>query len=134
MELIICTDERGGMAFNKRRISKDTEIINRVEQIAKGNDIYILPRSESLFEEYGITNYVVCDDIQVPKEAHILFLEFSDLKFERPEVIYHFNFNRHYPSDVRTDITFRNYDLLSQEDFAGSSHENITLSVYKLRG
>ena len=35
MELIICTDERGGMAFNKRRVSKDTEIMNRVEQIAK---------------------------------------------------------------------------------------------------
>ena len=50
MELIVCTDERGGMAFNKRRISKDTEIMNRVEQIAKGNDIYILPRSESLFK------------------------------------------------------------------------------------
>lgn len=50
MELIICTDERGGMAFNKRMISKDTEIMNRVEQIAKGNDIYISPRSESLFK------------------------------------------------------------------------------------
>ena len=50
MELIVCTDERGGMAFNKRRVSKDTEIMNRVEQIAKDNDIYILPRSESLFK------------------------------------------------------------------------------------
>ena len=69
MELIICTDERGGMAFNKRRASKDTEIMNRVEQIAKGNDIYISPRSESLFKEYGITNYVVCNDIQVPKKS-----------------------------------------------------------------
>ena len=120
MELIVCTDERGGMAFNKRRVSKDTEIMNRVEQIAKGNDIYISPRSESLFEEYGITNYVVCADIQVPKEAYILFLEFMDLNFERPEVIYRFNFNRHYPSDVRTDITFRNYDLLSQKIFKSS--------------
>ena len=60
MELIVCTDERGGMAFNKRRVSKDTEIMNRVEQIAKGNDIYISPRSESLFKISFSVFSIVC--------------------------------------------------------------------------
>ena len=132
MNLIICTDNKGGIAFNKRRVSKDEEIMKMIKEITEGDVIYISPRSEALFTEYGVSNYKVQDIGSEIKNGYV-FNEFNDLKYSTPSMIYNFCFNRDYPSDIRISIS-DNYLLDSVTKFKGKSHDEISLFIYKLGG
>ena len=116
MKLIVCLDEKGGMAFNKRRQSRDQEVIKRIKGIA--NPLYVNEYSLDLFPE------------AIVGTGETYFAE-VDLPCGTPDEIYIFNWNRLYPSDVKFTVDLREYELLSTEEFAGSSHEKITLSHYR---
>ena len=44
-----------------------------------------------------------------------------------------FKWNRRYPGDVYFDIDLKRFNLIRSEDFAGSSHEKITMEIYEGR-
>lgn len=131
MNLIICTDNKGGLAFNKQRVSVDEEIMKMIKEITEGDVIYISPRSEALFIEYSISNYKVHEDLNSVISKGFVFNEFNDLNFKAPDTIYNFCFNEDYPSDIRISIS-DNYLLDSVTKFKGKSHNDLTLFVYKL--
>lgn len=123
MTLIVCVDDKMGMAFNKRRQSRDSEVIKDISSL--GLSLYMHERSAALFE--GVEIKTASSD-----ECDAYFLEFAapstlNTHFER---IILYRWNRHYPSDTRFDIPLDNYRSSEVFEFAGSSHENITRETF----
>lgn len=50
MRLIVCLDDKNGMAFNHRRQSRDRIITETIEELVKGSTLHFspIPRSYSL--------------------------------------------------------------------------------------
>ena len=129
MNLIVCVDDRMGMAFNKRRQSRDRVVI---EDIARLTDGYLLgmdPRSEKLFE--GLSMNIT--SLEDSDRCDYVFLEFmhpSKLSAEPSRIIL-YRWNRHYPADVHFDLLLDHYHCTQTREFPGSSHETITREVYE---
>ena len=51
MIVIVCTEDRGGMLFNNRRVSKDRTVIQKILELSEGKKLWIHPFSEKLFEQ-----------------------------------------------------------------------------------
>jgi len=122
VKLIICLDENSGQAFNKRRQSRDSKVIERILEICGNSPLYMSEYSKELFSEKGI--------VKEPQKGEFYFAEIEKIS-ENPEEIYIFWWNRLYPSDLKFSVDLKNYDLLENSDFCGTSHERITLSHYR---
>ena len=128
MIIALCVDDNMGLAFNKRRQSKDSAVRKKLIQLSDG-DLRMSPYSARQFDEtvYGSSDYLetaetgqwcFCEDTE--------YLKFSD----RIEKIYLFRWNRSYPSDLKFSFPGE-CKLVSQEEFPGTSHDCITLEVYE---
>jgi len=129
MKLIICIDEKCGMLFNKRRQSRDRLLNEYILNMAEGS-IALTPYSAKMFPESE--KITVAEDI-FSTTAEYAFAEERIEDISKFSHIYIFNWNRKYPSDVRFEHNPESlgFALESVDEFAGSSHEKITLSVYK---
>lgn len=136
MKLIVCLDERGGMEFNKRRQSRDSRLIEDMLSLvlASHSSLYISEYSRPLFPEDA--DVVVVSDLSSPLNEPSEDYCFMEKKlpsldsFQLSEVVI-YNWNRHYPSDVRFDLDMSGFALCETKEFEGSSHEKITREVYK---
>lgn len=125
MKLIICLDDKNGMMFNKRCQSKDVAVTEKIKEIIGNNLLHIHPYSSPIFPEATI-----CESFE--NVDGFAFIENPDLIIpEKIQELYIFKWNRHYPSDKKFKMDMSDFVLQSTEDFAGNSHENITLEVYK---
>ena len=134
LTVALCTDERGGMIFNKRRVSRDRILIKNLMDGFDGK-IYINEYSRLLFEDYG-DRAVVCESAldEAPSGA-VCFIEFPPVTPYLSDisrfVIY--NWNRRYPFDACLDVSPKDvgFKLVSASEFVGSSHEKITKEVFE---
>lgn len=125
MILITCIDNRKGIMFNKRRVSKDTLLIERLKGITKENKIYVSEYSKPLFD--GFDNLVL--SIENLTNNDFYFLEDEDYNGNIDKIII-YKWNRDYPADKYFDIDLSSYELISTQDFQGSSHDLITEEIY----
>ena len=125
MILITCIDNRKGIMFNKRRVSKDTLLIERLKGITKENKIYVSEYSKPLFD--GFDNLVL--SIENLTNNDFYFLENEDYNGNIDKIII-YKWNRDYPADKYFDINLSSYELISTQDFQGSSHDLITEEIY----
>ena len=131
MNLIICLDDKNGMLFNKRRQSRDSVLNERVLAIAEGSRLLMNSYSAKLFADKAV---VIDEDfLSTAESSDYCFCETAVESLENAEKIYVFRWNRHYPADTffKFDIEKEGYSLESTEEFVGSSHEKITLDIYK---
>ena len=129
MKLIFCLDDKNGILFNRRRQSRDGELLRDALALS-GNRLFILPFSEKLFQSYGFPYTVVSDPSSLGEEDW-LFYEEGDPSFLFPlcrEIVI-YRWNEVYPSEIRVSLTalFGGEEDLS---FAGSSHKKITRHRY----
>lgn len=130
MKLIVCLDDMGGMAFNKRRQSRDRVQIENMRTLIGGATLAITPYSEKLLSGSGIS-YAVLDE-PTRSDAEYCFLETvlpSDIS---PEAVIIYKWGRHYPSDLTFTLDMSAYRLSELTEFEGSSHEKITREIYEL--
>lgn len=130
MNILLCLDDNNGMLFNNRRQSRDSEVINRIYEISKGKRLLIHSFSRSLFED----NCTIDDNLlNTATEDDFCFVENLMLSTHINSInyLYIFRWNRSYPYDMITDVDFNNFTLINTEEFTGSSHDKITLEVYK---
>ena len=129
MIVIICVDNRNGVAFNHRRQSRDKVLCQKL--IERYKKIKVAPYSEPLFAPDGIC--VVDDPLESTGTGEYCFIEKQSLAgYEgRIEELILCKWNRDYPADVSLGIDLSGWRLISTEEFAGSSHEKITLEVWK---
>ena len=133
MKIILCLDERDGMAFNKRRQSSDARVSEDIVRTAGGR-LVIFPYSEKLISEIGecrVSENALCE----AREGDYVFVETAsvDEQLRNAEGLIIYRWNRHYPSSLKLsvkpeDVGFR---LVSTSDFVGNSHEKITKEIYE---
>ena len=132
MILITCIEDSLGMAFNRRRVSRDAAVCEDILRESSGYAIWMDVRSKALFGDMGGNIRAGEGFAEKAAPGEYCFLEFeSPAKYERgAEKLIIYRWNRRYPSDLKFDIDLGGWSLETSRDFAGSSHETITKEVY----
>lgn len=131
MEQILCIDDDFGMMFNHRRQSQDR--ILRKHIMNNWSHVYMTEYSKKMFEtEELLPGFSV--SIWKSGEALLqdvtLFIEDPD-DLQDAELLIIYCWNRRYPSDKKLPAGFLDhYAMISEQDFAGSSHDKITERKY----
>ncbi|MBQ7499461.1 MAG: ribonuclease Z, partial [Clostridia bacterium] len=105
MKIILCVDDRGGILFNDRRLSRDSAVIGDIISLTEDSVLYTDEYSAELFE--GLKADIrICDDpLSKAGEDDFCFIEKTPLSGYEDSVggyiIY--RWNRRYPADVRFD-------------------------------
>ena len=135
MIVMVCLDDKNGMMFNGRRQSKDRVLRERILELVGENKLWMNAYSAKQFGAEQILNVQVEEELlRKAGTGEFCFVEEQTLMDveERIEKLVVFRWNRVYPADqyLDLDIVFGNWKLLEQSEFAGHSHEKITMEVY----
>ena len=134
MTVIVCTDERGGMLFMKRRVSKDRELINDVIKTVGDGVLFISDFSESLFSDSDLSVMSVSDPLECASDEDFVFIENMQLmpSLNKINKLIIYNWNRKYPFDLSLDVdpAKDGFLLESSSSFKGNSHDKITKEIY----
>lgn len=134
MKLIICIDDRGGMMFNKRRVSRDRLLVANLAELVGDAALYAEPYSAEIFAEAELNLICSAQPMSSADEGDYAFVEtFSPapmLARVRELIIY--KWNRRYPYDVSMGFTpeAEGFRLKESSEFPGSSHDKITREIY----
>ena len=132
MIVFITLDDKMCTMFNKRRLSRDEEVCKKVLDISCGKRLLMNAYSSKLFSsaEEVIVNENFMDEAM---EGDFCFVENIMLNpyIDKIEKLVVFKWNRHYPSDTKTDIDFSLWEITQSVEFSGKSHEKITMEVYE---
>ena len=132
MKLIVCLDERMGMAFNQRRQSRDRVLTEDLVRSVKGSRLFVMPYSVPLFAGQDVELAVSEHPMLEATDRDWCFLELcSPETVDGIKELIVYRWNRHYPSDTRFLPDPAAFSLVSSVDFVGSSHEKITKEVWK---
>ncbi len=130
MTLFLTADNGNGVAFNRRRQSRDSVLISDILSSAKGI-IKTTEYSAKLFAD--AQNIFVCDNIFASADGNV-FCECVDASpyYKLFETIIVYKWNRDYPHDITLSKTPAEcgFVLCDTYDFVGSSHDNITKEVW----
>ena len=135
MILVACLDDDNGMMFNHRRQSQDRELRKHLLLISSGQKLWMSRYSAKQFEVD--CKQIIADDsfMLKAKDGDYCFVEDVDAaQYEsKVEKIIIYRWNRKYPSDLRFTIPLNGglWKKTKVEDFAGCSHENITMEVHE---
>lgn len=130
MNMIICLDDNNGIAFNHRRQTKDRVVSEQIREYLKDQVLRCDPYSAELFSNMHIE---ASDDyITRAAKEDWCFVELTDPATfpSPPEKILLYRWNRIYPADVSCTLRLEDYKLSSSKEFAGFSHEKITMEEY----
>lgn len=131
LRLIVCLDDKNGMAFNHRRQSRDRVVIAKIEELVKGSTLYSSPYSAKLFPP---GDFEPSEDYLSRAGADdFCFVELEDVTPYEQQIkeITVFRWNRVYPADLYFPTDLTQWSLERTVEFPGHSHEKITLEAYR---
>lgn len=134
MILILCLDDKNGMAFNRRRQSQDALAREKLLSLTAGAPLWMNAYSA---KQFGDAHGITVDEAFLEKAGpgEYAFAEFPPLAPYAKDVerICVIRWNRAYPADAKLDIPLKSglWNLVKSEDFPGSSHETLTLEIYE---
>ena len=133
MHLIVCVDNRYGMSFCGRRLSRDRAVTDHILHITADNKLWVDPVSACLFPEGSVQ--IDPEFMEKTQDGEYCFSEITPLPCEIPNlesvILYHWN--RDYPSTMKfPQELLCNMHLVHAEDFPGNSHDKITMEQYTL--
>ena len=107
MIVITCLDQKNGMMFNHRRQSQDSVLREHVAKLVANVPLWMNHYSARQFDTESITNLNIDDAI--------------------------FRWDRTYPTDRYFDLQLGSgqWHLVGTSEFAGHSHDLITMEVYE---
>ncbi|MSS19275.1 hypothetical protein [Pseudoramibacter porci] len=138
MILVMFLDPKNGMAFNHRRQTRDSAVIDRLRQLFPGKCFWGTLKTEALFDgQEGVTFRADTDFLKKAGKGEIAVAEFAssealldvDASIERL-IIY--RWDKVYPADLicTYPLAPKGWNLTAQQVFAGTSHDTITEEVY----
>lgn len=134
MKLIVCLDDRNGMAFNHRRQSRDRVLCEDIARMVGGESVWMNAYSVPLFEAFSLHIEAKDDYLCAAGKNDWCFCERESIASyaERIDMIVVYRWNRRYPGDVFFSLAVSDapWKRISMEEFSGSSHEKITKEVY----
>lgn len=133
MTVIICVDDKMGMSFLGKRLSKDRLLRQRVTSLAADSTLRMDTYTASQFEEPAALT-VSENFLSDGNTGDWCFVEKCDISPFKDKIhrIILYKWNRHYPSDVKFTFPLEEsgFVLRSCSDFSGSSHETITEEIW----
>ena len=134
MRLIVCLDERRGMAFAERRQSKDRRVTEDIVRELDGGVLYISPYSEKLFKDHDVRLEVAPDPIAAARGVvgATVFLENLPAPREPAgiDAVTLYLWGETYPADLTFDMELSAFRRRGTFTFKGNSHDNITKEIY----
>lgn len=128
----VCLDDRNGMLFNGRRLSRDQVQQEDLLALCGERKLWIGSFSAKLFAPYA--ERVVVEDVflSVAGAGEIAFVEDRELSpwLERLESVILYRWNRAYPADQTFDLDLTEFVCTERVEFPGKSHDVITREVY----
>lgn len=125
MKLITIVDNNNGLSFLNKRLSRDKILYKYIDNLFTKFTV----QENKLSNKQGPTFKNSTNE-----QTDILFVEtgVNDIfnKYQVDE-LYLFNWNRDYPSTEKLDINLSDFKIKYIDEFKGSSHEKITLTVYE---
>lgn len=138
MNIMAAVDNAGGMLFNRRRVSMDRVLREKIMEISAGASLWMDEYSARQFREEENAEGKICiseDFLDEAGENDFCFVEDRALLpyAEKIKKFYLFHWNRDYPSDFKLDFVpdEQGFHLCSTEDFQGYSHDAITMEVWE---
>lgn len=130
----VTVDDKMGVAFNKRRQSRDRLLIKDLCEKSCGK-IYISNYSAPLFEGFEDRIIIVDDPIKDCEDGGLCFLEMTSLEgnIDNVEKLIVYQWNRLYPSDKKLGVAIEDcgFKMTAKYEFVGSSHDKITKGIYQ---
>lgn len=133
MLLVVCVDEKRGMAFNGRRQSMDRLLRSDLLQTVGERPLWMSPYSAKQFDPPPANLRPAEDFLDQAGEGEYCFAEFPPLSqvLDRAEGLVVYRWNRLYPADQFLDFDpAALFTLVSAAEFSGSSHKILTKEVY----
>ena len=133
MILVICVDDKGGMAFNGRRQSMDKLLRSDLLETVGERPLWVSPYTAKQFDPAPATLRVAEDFLDRAGAGEYCFAEFPPLAqvLDRAEGLILYRWNRTYPADRHLDFDPADrFTLSSAAEFPGSSHKTLTKEVY----
>ncbi len=121
------------MLFNHRRLSRDRRVCEKILDYSNEKELWMNAYSRKLFTDLTDINSIQVDEEFLGKSQSICFVENQDITPYLPKIdtLVLFQWNRDYPADFFFTVDLSQWNLISTEDFEGTSHEKITMEVYK---
>ena len=121
------------MIFNLRRLSRDRRVCEKILDYSNEKELWMNAYSRKLFTDLTDINSIQVDEEFLDKSQSICFVENQDITPYLPKIdtLVLFQWNRDYPADFFFTVDLSQWNLISTEDFEGTSHEKITMEVYK---
>lgn len=132
MYVIVCTDDNLGMLFNRRRQSQDRVLRDYFLTLTAGRRLFMNGYSAKQFED--LSKILVSEDfLRDAQKDDFCLVEDQELSpyEEKIDALILCRWNREYPADFYLDLEYSSWKLEYSEEFPGSSHEKITVEVYK---
>lgn len=133
MILIACVDDKYGLLFNERRVSKDETVIKKLLETIGNNKLWVSQYTSSLFQEEDFKGILIDDEfLEKAAENDYCFIEGTvpdEIKNQVEKLIL-FRWNREYPSDTKFEMDLSSYKIDQTCEFEGKSHKKITMEVY----
>ena len=110
MILISCIDDRGGLLFHGRRLSRDRVLCQDVLRTCAGSPLWMAPGSRSLFSSLrdGLSSSILTSEDFLAQAApgEFCFLEDRPIRpfLDRVESMVLYHWNRRYPADLYLDL------------------------------
>ena len=135
MKIIVCIDERFGMLFFGKRLSRDRVLLEEMKEYVGDRTLICHPFSEKMLKEADLKFKSRENFLEKAKKDEFCFVENMHIReyMEKVDELVIYNWNRHYPSDMQLDVipgTF-GLSLAERKEFVGSSHEKITKEIYR---
>ena len=133
MTAIVCVEDRGGILFLKRRVSRDREVYRDIAGDYK--KVYMTSYSLPLFDGVKINTGVRLLPISEGERGEVCFVESGEIadNIHKISRLVIYRWNRTYPSDVKLGFDPENlgFKRVSTTELVGYSHEKITKDIYE---
>ena len=133
MNVMVCLDDRCGMAFHHRRQSRDRFVVNDLISQCGERRLLIEPYSTPLFEGFDKETVADSDFLSNARLSDYCFVERQGIRpvLSKIKQIIVYRWNRVYPADLYFDIDLsKGWKRILVTDFAGYSHKKITTEIY----
>ena len=134
MRVIVCIEDRGGMTFNNRRVSRDRAVISDILESIKGKRLLAEEYSKILFSEFSCDVKFSDSPLSEAEKNDTCFVERESLLpyADKINSLTIYRWNRRYPFDKSLDVTPEGLGLrlLETRELEGYSHEKITKETY----
>ena len=135
MKLIVCLENNNGVIFNKRRVSSDRKVTQRVIELTRGKKLWISYYTQELFvgKDINKTRLVISNSFfkKAGENDYVWIENIMPKNLDDCSELIVFRWNRDYPSDVKFDFDLSDsFELTSAKIIKGNSHDEITEEHY----